>query len=164
MQDTINCKAGLYAIERALKATGSEAGIAISGTIETMGTMLAGQDIEAFYTSLAHHELLWIGLNCATGPEFMTDHLRTLAEISRFAVACVPNAGLPDEDGHYLETPEMLARKLDALCREGLDQPGRRLLRHHAGAHPRARQRWPGSIARASRRRRSAQSSRASSS
>ena len=54
VQDTINCKAGLYAIERALKATGSEAGIAISGTIETMGTLLSGQDIEAFYTSLAH--------------------------------------------------------------------------------------------------------------
>ena len=45
-----------------------------------MGTLLAGQDIEAFYASLAHRDLLWMGLNCATGPDFMTDHLRTLAE------------------------------------------------------------------------------------
>jgi 5-methyltetrahydrofolate--homocysteine methyltransferase len=64
-----------------------------------MGTLLAGQDIESFYVSLAHRDLLWIGLNCATGPDFMTDHLRTLAALSRFPVACVPNAGLPDENG-----------------------------------------------------------------
>ena len=84
-----------------------------------MGTLLAGQDIEAFYTSIAHHDLLWIGLNCATGPDFMTDHLRTLAEISRFPVACVPNAGLPDEEGHYNETPEILAAKLDRFVANG---------------------------------------------
>jgi len=119
VQDTINCKAGLTGIERARKATGVEAGIAISGTIETMGTLLAGQDIEAFYTSIAHKDLLWIGLNCATGPDFMTDHLRTLAEISRFPVACVPNAGLPDEEGHYNETPEILARKVDRFAANG---------------------------------------------
>ena len=73
-----------------------------------MGTLLAGQDAEAFYTSLAHRDLLWIGFNCATGPDFMTDHIRTLAGLSRFPVACLPNAGLPDEDGKYNETPEML--------------------------------------------------------
>lgn len=113
VQDSINCKAGLVGIDRALDATGSAAGIAISGTIETMGTLLAGQDVEAFYATFAHRDLLWIGLNCATGPDFMTDHLRTLAEISRFPVACVPNAGLPDEEGRYNETPETLAQKLE---------------------------------------------------
>ena len=84
-----------------------------------MGTLLAGQDIEAFYVSLAHHDLLWMGLNCATGPDFMTDHLRTLAEISRFPVACVPNAGLPDEEGHYHETPEILATKIQRFLDQG---------------------------------------------
>ncbi len=83
----------------------------MQGTVETMGTLLAGQDIEAFYVSLAHRDLLWMGLNCATGPDFMTDHLRTLAEICRFSVACVPNAGLPDEEGKYNETPEMFATR-----------------------------------------------------
>ncbi len=113
VQDSINCKAGIVGIDRALDATGSAAGVAISGTIETMGTLLAGQDVEAFYATFAHRDLLWIGLNCATGPDFMTDHLRTLAEISRFPVACVPNAGLPDEEGRYNETSDTLAQKLE---------------------------------------------------
>jgi 5-methyltetrahydrofolate--homocysteine methyltransferase len=119
VQDTLNCKAGLAGIELASEKTGRLVGVAISGTIETMGTLLGGQDVEAFYTSIAHHELLWIGLNCATGPDFMTDHLRTLSEISRFPVACVPNAGLPDEEGHYNETPAMLAHKLERFADAG---------------------------------------------
>jgi 5-methyltetrahydrofolate--homocysteine methyltransferase len=119
VQDAINCKAGLLGIERAIERTGVPAGIAVSGTIETMGTLLAGQDIEAFYTAIANHDLLWIGLNCATGPDFMTDHLRTLAEISRFPVACVPNAGLPDEEGNYNETPESLSAKLERFVGSG---------------------------------------------
>ncbi|HYB91465.1 MAG TPA: methionine synthase [Candidatus Binataceae bacterium] len=119
VNDTLNCKAGLIGVDRAIGRTGVHPGIAISATIETMGTLLAGQDIESFYTSVAHRDLLWIGLNCATGPDFMTDHLRTLAEISRFCVACVPNAGLPDEEGRYNETPEMLAAKMAMFIRNG---------------------------------------------
>jgi 5-methyltetrahydrofolate--homocysteine methyltransferase len=120
VMDTLNCKAGLAGIERAIEKTGVDAGVAVSGTIETMGTLLAGQDIEAFYTSIAQHDLLWLGLNCATGPDFMTDHLRTLSEISRFPVACVPNAGLPDGETHrYNETAEILTRKLERFVDEG---------------------------------------------
>ncbi|HTW86712.1 MAG TPA: methionine synthase [Candidatus Binataceae bacterium] len=118
VQDTLNAKAGLLAIDRAKAALGADAGVAVQGTVETMGTLLAGQDIESFYVSLAHHDLLWIGLNCATGPDFMTDHLRTLAELSRFPVACVPNAGLPDEDGHYHETPAALSDKIERFIKQ----------------------------------------------
>ena len=119
VQDTLNCKAGLAGIERAREQAGIAMPVAVSGTIETMGTLLAGQDIEAFYTSIAHLDLVWIGLNCATGPDFMTDHLRTLSEIARIPIACVPNAGLPDEEGHYNETPEILARKLERFVEAG---------------------------------------------
>jgi 5-methyltetrahydrofolate--homocysteine methyltransferase len=119
VQDTLNCKAGLVGIERAIAKTGVEVAIAVSGTIETMGTLLAGQDIEAFYTTLANRRLIWMGLNCATGPDFMTDHLRTLSEICRFDVACVPNAGLPDEEGHYNESAESLAHKLERFVDAG---------------------------------------------
>jgi 5-methyltetrahydrofolate--homocysteine methyltransferase len=119
VQDTLNVKAGLIGVERAMARLQCGVGVAVQGTIETMGTLLAGQDIEAFYVSLAHHDLLWMGLNCATGPDFMTDHLRTLAEISRFPVACVPNAGLPDEEGHYHETPEILAAKIARFLDQG---------------------------------------------
>ncbi|MEK7815156.1 MAG: homocysteine S-methyltransferase family protein, partial [Chloroflexota bacterium] len=100
-QDTLNVKAGLEGIDRAFAELGRSVSVAVQGTIEPMGTLLAGQDAEALYTSLAHRDLLWIGFNCATGPEFMTDHVRTLAALSSFPVACIPNAGLPDEDGKY---------------------------------------------------------------
>src|SRR5262249_34458322 len=108
-QDTRNIKAALLGIQRAFQRAGDSVPIAVSGTIEAMGTMLAGQSVEALAASLEHVDLLYLGLNCATGPEFMTDHIRSLAAISPFRVACVPNAGLPDENGRYLETPEMLA-------------------------------------------------------
>ena len=118
-QDTINVKAGLIGIDTAFAELGYQIPVAIQGTIEPMGTLLAGQDAEAFYTSLAHRELLWIGFNCATGPEFMTDHIRTLSGISRIPVACLPNAGLPDEDGNYNETPEMLAIAIGRFIENG---------------------------------------------
>ena len=118
-QDTINVKAGLEGIDRAFAELGREIPVAVQGTVEPMGTLLAGQDAEAFYTSLAHRDLLWIGFNCATGPGFMTDHVRTLAGLSRFPVACLPNAGLPDENGNYNETPEMMASTLGRFIDSG---------------------------------------------
>jgi 5-methyltetrahydrofolate--homocysteine methyltransferase len=59
------------------------------------------------------------GLNCATGPEFMTDHIRTLSSLARTAVSCYPNAGLPDEEGQYHESPQSLAKKIKAFAEEG---------------------------------------------
>ena len=118
-QDTLNVKAGLIGIEEAFRKVDLAVPVIVSGTIETMGTMLAGQGVEALYISLAHHDLLAIGLNCATGPDFMTDHIRTLAQLSRFPVLCMPNAGLPDEEGHYNETPEMIATKLERFVDQG---------------------------------------------
>lgn len=118
-QDTLNVKAALEGIDRARVDTGFEIPVAVQATIETMGTTLGGQDIEAFYDSIAHRDLLWMGMNCATGPEFMRDHIRTLAGIARFPIAAIPNAGLPDENGHYHETPEMIARTLGSFMEEG---------------------------------------------
>ncbi|MGI8784834.1 MAG: methionine synthase, partial [Acidobacteriota bacterium] len=118
-QDTRNIKAGLIGIENTFQRLGTRIPVAVSGTIEPMGTMLAGQPIEALITSLEHVELLYIGLNCATGPDFMTDHIRAAAELARTRVACVPNAGLPDEDGNYLETPAMIGAVLGRFIAEG---------------------------------------------
>ena len=118
-QDTLNIKAGLEGIDRAFRKLERELPVAVQGTVEPMGTLLAGQDVEAFYTSLAHRDLLWIGLNCATGPTFMTDHVRTLAALSRFPVSCLPNAGLPDEFGQYNETPEMMASTIGLFMGSG---------------------------------------------
>ena len=98
---------------------GVELPLMISGTVEPMGTMLAGQAVDAFYASIEHLALFSIGLNCATGPEFMTDHLRTLSELATCFVSVYPNAGLPDEHGHYEETAESLALKMRRFVDEG---------------------------------------------
>jgi len=109
-QDTRNIKAALLGLDRAFTAAGWRLPVAVSVTIETTGTMLAGQDAEALAVSLLHADLLYVGLNCATGPELMADHLRTLSELVRSRTACVPNAGLPNEDGVYTESPEDFRR------------------------------------------------------
>ena len=75
-----------------------------------MGTTLAGQDIESFYLSIIQNDLLWVGMNCATGPKFMREHLRTLNQISKHPIALIPNAGLPDENGNYNEIPKEFAK------------------------------------------------------
>ena len=118
-QDMLNVKAGTIAVHRAFTELGKEIPVMISGTIEPMGTTLAGQSIEAFYISIEHIKPLSVGLNCATGPEFMTDHLRSLAELSTGYISCYPNAGLPDEEGCYHETPDSLSKKLQGFAEKG---------------------------------------------
>ncbi|MCC2685860.1 MAG: methionine synthase, partial [Paenibacillaceae bacterium] len=118
-QDTLNVKAGSIGIRQAMEQAGKQVPIMISGTIEPMGTTLAGQNIESFYISLEHLHPVSVGLNCATGPEFMRDHIRSLSQISHSAVSCYPNAGLPDEDGHYHESPDSLAKKMADFAEQG---------------------------------------------
>src|SRR5215831_8509321 len=119
VQDTLNVKAAAIGVKRAMTEAGIALPLMVSGTIEPMGTMLAGQSVDALYASLEHLGLFSIGLNCATGPEFMTDHLRTLASIATCLVTVYPNAGLPDERGHYEETAESLAMKMRRFVEEG---------------------------------------------
>lgn len=118
-QDMRNVKAAFVGIEKAREYSGKNVPLIISGTIEPMGTTLAGQSIEAFYISIEHMKPLAIGMNCATGPEFMRDHIRSLSDLSTTGVSCYPNAGLPDEDGKYHESPESLATKLAGFAEKG---------------------------------------------
>ncbi|MDB5085331.1 MAG: methionine synthase [Bacilli bacterium] len=118
-QDTLNVKAGGIGIRLAFEQFGRKVPVMISGTIEPMGTTLAGQSIESFYLSLEHLKPVAIGLNCATGPEFMRDHIRTLSGLAQCAVSCYPNAGLPDENGHYHESPVSLAKKMAGFAEHG---------------------------------------------
>ncbi len=118
-QDTINVKAALIGLEEGMQRAGRKVPVAVSVTIETNGTMLAGQNIEALYYTLAARELLYIGMNCATGPGQMTDHLRTLASLAHIPTACVPNAGLPNTEGKYDEGPEVFHELFSRFCREG---------------------------------------------
>ncbi len=118
-QDTRNIKAGLLAIQELARGLGQPIPLMVSVTIEAMGTMLAGQGIEALWASLDHVDLISLGLNCATGPEFMTDHVRTLQGLTNRAVSCYPNAGLPNEEGLYQETPTSLADQLERFIDRG---------------------------------------------
>ncbi len=118
-QDTRNVKAALLGIAAAAAEIGHRVPVMVCGTIEPTGTMLAGQSVEALYASVMHADLFSIGLNCATGPEFMTDHLRALSALAKTRVSCIPNAGLPDAEGRYLETPDGMARVLERFAEQG---------------------------------------------
>ncbi|GIO31151.1 MULTISPECIES: methionine synthase [Paenibacillus] len=118
-QDTLNVKAGSIGIRQAFESSGTTLPVMISGTIEPMGTTLAGQNIEAFYISLEHLNPISVGLNCATGPEFMRDHIRSLSAMAKTAISCYPNAGLPDENGNYHESPDSLAHKMEDFAKHG---------------------------------------------
>jgi 5-methyltetrahydrofolate--homocysteine methyltransferase len=119
MLDTRNIKAALVGIWQLFDEIGYTVPVMVSATIELMGTMLAGQTAEALAVSMMHADLLSLGLNCATGPEFMTDHLRGLATTSEHRLSCYPNAGLPDENGQYLETPTDFAAKIERFVDNG---------------------------------------------
>jgi 5-methyltetrahydrofolate--homocysteine methyltransferase len=118
-QDTRNVKAALLGIQEVFEELGARVPVATSCTIEPTGTMLAGQGVEAFWTSVAHTDLFSVGLNCATGPDFMTDHVRSLSELARHRVSCIPNAGLPNEDGEYELTPDELASTMRRFAEHG---------------------------------------------
>ncbi len=117
-QDTLNVKAAGLGVRQAMREAAADVPLMLSVTIEPMGAMLAGQSVEAFAISVEHLAPLSLGLNCATGPEFMTDHLRSLAALTPRFVSVYPNAGLPDEQGQYGETPASLALKLRRFVEE----------------------------------------------
>src|SRR5271165_2950880 len=118
-QDTRNIKEAILAIQNLSREIDARIPFIVSVTIEPMGSMLAGQTVEAMWASLRHAHPLAFGMNCATGPEFMTDHIRTLSQLTGEYVSCYPNAGLPDEEGKYLETPTTLAAQLEKFVDHG---------------------------------------------
>jgi 5-methyltetrahydrofolate--homocysteine methyltransferase len=118
-QDTLNVKAAALGVREAMREADVDLPLMISATIEPTGTMLAGQGVDALAVSLEHLEPFSLGLNCSTGPEFMTDHLRSLSALTTAFTSVYPNAGLPDERGQYGETPASLAYKLRRFLDEG---------------------------------------------
>jgi 5-methyltetrahydrofolate--homocysteine methyltransferase len=117
--DTGSLKAGLLAVQKLRRDLGVPIPVVASVTIERNGTMLGGQPIDALYASIANNDLLAVGMNCATGPDLMTDHIRTLHEMSSMRISCYPNAGLPNSEGKFGETPESLAAQLEKFIDHG---------------------------------------------
>ncbi|MBU6251252.1 MAG: homocysteine S-methyltransferase family protein, partial [Cyanobacteria bacterium REEB417] len=114
-QDVLQIKAALHGIEAAFTATGQRRPLMVSVTMETTGTMLVGSDIAAVVAILEPFNIDVLGLNCATGPEQMKEHIRYLSAHSPFVVSCIPNAGLPENIGgvaHYRLTPTEMKMQL----------------------------------------------------
>ncbi len=112
VQDLLQGKAALVACRRAMASTGVDVPVMIQVTMETTGRMLVGSEIGAAVTALEAMQPDVIGLNCATGPGEMTEHLRYLSQHARPFLSCLPNAGLPsivEGRTHYDLTPEALA-------------------------------------------------------
>ncbi len=120
-QDLLQCKAAVLGAKRAIAAAGADVTIIVNVTVETTGTMLLGSEIGAALTALEPFGIDVIGLNCATGPTEMSEHLRHLSRYAEVSVGCMPNAGLPQLRGDgafYPLTPEELADAHDSFTRE----------------------------------------------
>ena len=110
--DLLQIKAAMQACRRAMASCGRTVPIQVQVTMETTGRMLVGTEIGAAYASLIAMKPDVIGINCATGPSEMQEHLRYLSEHSEIPISVLPNAGLPsvvDGKTHYDLTPEQLA-------------------------------------------------------
>ncbi|GAA4067991.1 methionine synthase [Actinomadura miaoliensis] len=120
-QDLLQAKAALIGAKRAIAAAGTDTVLVAQVTIEQNGAMLLGSEIGAALTALEPLDLDLIGLNCATGPAEMSEHLRYLARHARIGLSCMPNAGLPEltaDGARYPLTPAELADAHDAFTRD----------------------------------------------
>ena len=121
VQDLLQAKSAIIGAKRAMKDSGKEVAILVSVTIETTGTMLLGSEIGAALTAISALGVDGIGLNCATGPTEMSEHLRYLSKYSQLPIVCMPNAGLPvlgPHGAHYPLTPIELSAAHAQFVRE----------------------------------------------
>ena len=118
--DTLNAKAALYAIQVILEDRKLDVPVMISGTItDASGRTLSGQTVEAFLNSIAHVNLLSVGLNCALGAKEMRPYLEELAAKAPFFISAYPNAGLPNQFGEYDETPQHMGHEVHDFLKSG---------------------------------------------
>lgn len=119
--DTLNAKAAIAAAGKVNSMTGRRMPVMLSVTIaDASGRTLSGQTLDAFLVSVGHCEdILSVGLNCSFGAEDMRPYLHALSEISPYYISAYPNAGFPDEEGHYSETPQMMAEAISRFVDDG---------------------------------------------
>ncbi len=119
--DTLNAKAAIFACGEVMAERGIRLPVMISGTIvDRAGRILSGQTPEAFWNSVAHAAPLSIGLNCALGARQMRAHITELGRVADTLICAYPNAGLPNEFGHYDESPQIMAAQLGEFADAGL--------------------------------------------
>ena len=119
--DTLNAKAAIFAIADELKSRGIVVPVMISGTItDRSGRFLSGQTPEAFWNSVAHAAPFSVRLNCALGAKEMRAHIAELSRVADTLICAYPNAGLPNEFGHYDEGPDAMAALVGEFAASGL--------------------------------------------
>lgn len=119
--DTLNAKAALFAVEKAMETTGKKLEVMLSVTVaDTSGRTLSGQTIKAFLASTGHANLLSVGLNCSFGARDLKPYLTEISANSPWFVSAYPNAGLPNQFGEYDETPEKMAEQIKEYFDEKL--------------------------------------------
>src|SRR3954468_17867802 len=121
VQDLLQCKAAIIGARRAMATARVEVPIMVQVTVETTGRLLVGSGVGAAVTALEALRPDVIGVNCATGPAEMTEHLRYLSQHARTFLSCLPNAGLPsivDGHTHYDLTADALAEAHDRFVDE----------------------------------------------
>ena len=116
-QDLLQCKSALIGAKRAMAKTGRYVPLICHVTVETTGTMLLGSEIGAALTALEPIGIDLIGLNCATGPAEMSEHLRYLSQNAKVGLSVMPNAGLPELGPHGAVYPLTAPELSDALSR-----------------------------------------------
>ncbi len=117
--DTLVFKACLFAIDQYFAQHGRRVPVMISGTIFEGGRTLSAQSLEAFWISVAHFDMLSVGINCALGVDQIRPHIETLSRIADKPVSCYPNAGMPDGFGGFQGTPDHMAQALGEFARAG---------------------------------------------
>src|ERR1700735_47547 len=119
--DTLNAKAAIFACTHVMQERGIRLPIMISGTItDRSGRLLSGQTPEAFWNSVNHAAPVSIGLNCALGAKQMRAHIAELGRVADTLICAYPNAGLPNEFGHYDESPAMMAEQMSEFAASGI--------------------------------------------
>jgi len=120
-QDILQTKSALAAIFEEFESSKRRVPVIAQVTIEAFGTMLMGTEIAAALTAIEPFPIDVFGMNCATGPQQMTENVRYLCQNSKFAVSVIPNAGIPENvGGHavFKETPESLSKDLSHFARD----------------------------------------------
>ncbi len=118
--DTLNAKAAIYSINKVLQAKKTSIPVMISATISgESGRLLSGQNISAFYHSVSHAEPLVLGLNCGSGAKELKSFVQELSEEATCYVSFHPNAGIPDHEGKYTQTPQHMAKDVEKVLQNG---------------------------------------------
>lgn len=120
VMDTLNCKAALFAIQTLAETRGVDIPIIVSSDRSGGGGRnLSGQTVEAFWNSVQHANLLAVGLNCGFGAAQIRPYLAEMAKLADIPIICYPNAGLPNELGHYTQTPAEMGDAIHDFAQNG---------------------------------------------